>query len=73
MKLLDFIDNTAGRTELILLVLGIFSYISPKKQRPCSKINRNETLDLKSGTNLQRNMRSSARSVTEAPKRRRDL
>ena len=60
-------------TELILLFVGIF-YISPEYQRPCSKTNRNETLDLKSGKNVLRNMRSSAKSVVEVQeKRRRDL
>lgn len=53
-------------SELILLFVGIFSYISPEYQRPYSKTNRNESLHLKSGKNVLRNMRSSAKSMVEA-------
>lgn len=68
---LSFISNTADMTESVLLFVGIFSYISLEYQRPFSKTNRNETLDLKSGKNVPRNLRSSVKSVVEVQEKRR--
>lgn len=57
-------------TELVLLFVGTFSYVLPEYQRPCSKTNRNETLDLKGGKNVLRNKRSSAKAAMEVQEKK---